>query len=86
MTKIYKKIHKFEDVIAYFATMEWKFYNKNTQDLWNHLSEADKKMFPFSMKELKWDEFHQTQTVGVRVYVLNDPLSTLPQAQKKWKR
>ncbi|KAJ3617955.1 hypothetical protein MTP99_005994 [Tenebrio molitor] len=86
MMKIYKKITKFESVISHFSTNEWKFHNTNTQDLWNSLTKADRKMFPFSMKELSWDEYYKTHTLGLRQYVVKDDISTLPQAMVKWRR
>lgn len=86
MFNIYKKITKFETVISYFACRDWKFHNDNTQGLWNSLPEADKTMFPFSMKELDWEDYHKTHVLGLRIYLVKDDLSTMPQAMIKWRR
>lgn len=86
MLKVYKKVNKFTNVISYFATQSWKFTNDNVQALWSEMSDVDKRVFPFSMKDVDWDYFYQTQMLGLRVFFVKDDLSTLPQARKKWRR
>ncbi|KAJ3651264.1 hypothetical protein Zmor_017314 [Zophobas morio] len=86
MLKIYKKIIKFESVISHFCSNEWKFYNDNTQALWKGCSSADQKMFPFSIKELDWNEYQKTHCLGLRTFVIKDDPSTIPQAKPKWRR
>lgn len=83
--KGYKKIAKFSDVISYFAMHEWKFCNKNTQNLYKKLSPIDKNLFCMSMKEFSWDEYAQTYVVGCRVYLLKDPLETIPKGKIKYR-
>lgn len=43
-------------------------------------------MFNFDMKQLNWDKFFYNYIRGLRVYLLKDDLSTLPQAMVRWKR
>lgn len=86
MVNVYKKINKFASVIAYFSTKTWKFSNDNVQALWDELPEVDKKVFPFTMRDVDWDDFFRTQILGLRVFFVKDDLSTLPQARKKWQR
>ncbi|XP_044735153.1 fatty acyl-CoA reductase wat-like [Chrysoperla carnea] len=86
LLKVYKKINKFADVIAYFALKEWKFKNNNVQQLWKSLTPDDKKLFTFDMKELDWTKFMETHCLGLRMYLVKDDLSTLPQARKRWQR
>lgn len=86
MLKVYKKVNKFTFVLSYFTTNSWKFTNDNVQGLWEEISEADKRVFPFSIKELDWDDFFQTQMLGLRTFIIKDDLSTIPQARKKWRR
>lgn len=86
MVKAYKKVNKFTYVISHFATNSWKFTNNNVQTLWNDMSDVDKRVFPFSMKNLDWDYYFQTQMLGLRTFFVKDELSTLPQARRKWRR
>ncbi|CAH0699599.1 unnamed protein product [Spodoptera exigua] len=86
LRKAYKKITKFSEVMAYFATREWKFDNTNTQQLFKELCDADKYMFDFDMSSLEWNEYFYNYIRGVRVYLLKDPVETVPQGLKKHNR
>jgi fatty acyl-CoA reductase len=84
--KIYKKIHKFSNVISYFGTHEWKITNKNVQALWEKLDEDDRKLFDFDIGGLDWEKYFYHYVRGVRIFVLKDELSTVPRALAKYKR
>ena len=87
MLKIYKKIHKFMDVLKYFATKEWKFSNDNFKALLNKMTPEDyKEHFACDIKNVNWDRYFQTYVKGIRIYLIKDPLDTLPQARVKWQR
>ncbi|XP_071441774.1 fatty acyl-CoA reductase wat-like [Hetaerina americana] len=86
LLKIYQKINKFSKVIAYFSTQSWKFNNANVVDLWNRLDPMDQQMFQFDMNKMDWDNYFQKHILGLRVYLVKDDLSTLPEARKRWKR
>ncbi|XP_013185416.2 fatty acyl-CoA reductase wat [Amyelois transitella] len=86
MLKVYKKVHKLSSVLSYFCTHELTFCNKNTQELWNSTSDDDKKIFPFSMREVNWEEFFEEYVVGLRRYLFKESDDMLPQAKMKWKR
>ncbi|XP_023025092.2 fatty acyl-CoA reductase wat [Leptinotarsa decemlineata] len=85
LVKGYEKIHKFSKVIEYFTLGNWKFENGNTQALWKKLKIQDKQLFDFSMKNLTWDSYFYVYTRGSRVYIVKDPLDTIPQG-RKWYR
>lgn len=82
----YKKIDKFSDVISYFSTREWNFTNHNTQSLWKRLDARDKQMFYFDMASFDWDVYFYSYARGCRVYLLKDPLETIPEGRTKLKR
>ncbi|KAL4711336.1 hypothetical protein ACJJTC_019177 [Scirpophaga incertulas] len=86
MLKVYKKIHKFSSVISYFCTKEITFCNQRTQVLWKKTSEVDRKIFPFSMREVDWADYFGHYMAGVRRYLCKESDDTLPQAKIKWKR
>lgn len=83
LIKAYTKIGKFSAVIAYFALREWKFSNNNTQNLFKELCDVDKRTFNFDMRTLKWEEYYKTYVKGLRMYLLTDPLETIPQGRRK---
>ncbi|XP_063836545.1 fatty acyl-CoA reductase wat-like [Ostrinia nubilalis] len=86
MLKVYKKIHKFSDVLSYFCTKDIEFCNRRTQELWQKTSEEDKQLFPFSMAELDWRDYFQDYYLGIRRYLFKENDDNLPQARIKWKR
>jgi len=73
-------------VISYFSTRDWKFTNKNVQDLWQKLDEDDKKLFDFNIDELDWDRYFYSYVRGIRLYLLKDDFSTIPQALARYTR
>ncbi|KAF2895081.1 hypothetical protein ILUMI_11093, partial [Ignelater luminosus] len=86
MVQGYKKLEKFFDVISYFSTQNWKFHNNNTQQLWRKLNKEDQNLFDFDLDALEWGSYFYTYARGGRVYVLKDPLDTLPQGKIKYRR
>ncbi|XP_066991212.2 fatty acyl-CoA reductase wat [Anabrus simplex] len=86
MLKVVKKVHRFSDVIAYFSLRDWDFTNKNLHALWDRLSDEDRSLYDFDMRTLNWDEFFYGYLRGVRVHLMKDDLSTVPQAKIRWRR
>ncbi|KOX80980.1 hypothetical protein WN51_00898 [Melipona quadrifasciata] len=86
MLKIYKKIHKFMDVLNYFSTKEWKFSNDNVKGLLNKMTKEDRENFAFDITEIDWDHYFRMYVRGIRMYLIKDPLDTLPKARAKWQR
>lgn len=79
----YKKINRFGEVISYFAIREWDFKNDNTQALWRKLKPTDREAFEFNIAALDWDAYNSTYIRGGRLYLLKDPLETVPQGMVK---
>lgn len=79
-------MNKFVDVLAFFTTREWEFWNDNVQNLWMEMSNADKKLFPFDITEINWDAYQKHHVLGIRRYVLKEDISTVPAALKKYKK
>ncbi|XP_050308705.1 fatty acyl-CoA reductase wat-like [Anthonomus grandis grandis] len=84
LVKGYQKINKFADVLAYFTLNQWKFKNDNVQSLWKKMKKHDKELFDFNIEALNWDMYFYTYTRGARVYLLKDPLDTIPQGTVKY--
>lgn len=85
MVDQYKKIEKFTDILVYFSTREWDFNNANVKNLLGQLSEADKALFPFDMKQLKWDDYLKTYHDGILKFLLKEGPEKLPAAKKRLK-
>ncbi|CAH0549612.1 unnamed protein product [Brassicogethes aeneus] len=86
MLKVYRKIHKFSAVISYFCTRNWTFHSQNIRNMLNDMTEKDRDIFFCDLKLLDWREYFTVYLKGIRIYLIQDPMETLPEALKKWKR
>ena len=66
-----------------FIFTEWKFHNKNTLILSKTMSPVDQKNFNIDIGELNWEDYFINLIQGVRVYLNNEPMKTLPAGRKK---
>ncbi|XP_043264058.1 fatty acyl-CoA reductase wat-like [Colletes gigas] len=83
LLNVYKKIHKFSNVIHYFSTREWHFRNENVVKLWEKLNSVDQQTFKFNVACVTWHDYLYYHMRGIRLYMLNDPFETLDEAFKK---
>lgn len=86
LLKVYKKIHKFVDVLNYFTTQEWTFTNDQLRAMMSKFSSYDRKNFNCDIRNLEWEVYFETYLRGIRVYLIKDPMDTLPQARVRWQR
>lgn len=85
--KIYKKIHKFSSVISHFCTNHWTFKSDNLRKIMDtRMSAQDKEIFYCDLRELNWELYFKTYIRGIRLYLLQDPISTITPARIKWRR
>ena len=70
---------------SYFATRDWTFDEDNVISLWKGMSDEDKKIFKFNVKITDWYAYFRNCALGKRLYLLNDPIDTVPKGQKKLK-
>lgn len=82
--KSYQKIKKFLDVLSYFARRNWAFSVNNVRKLLRKMSDEDMKIFNFDIQSLSIDEIVHNGILGGRVYLVKDPLDTLPKARRKY--
>jgi len=74
------------DVLNYFATQEWKFTNDRLHALIGKLTFKDREKFYCDIRDVDWNVYFETYIRGIRVYLIKDPIDTLPQARVKWQR
>ncbi|XP_043486959.1 fatty acyl-CoA reductase wat-like [Polistes fuscatus] len=86
LLRIYGTINKMLDALSYFSLMEWKFTNDRLIEMTRKLSTEDQELFYCDMKDVVWDTYFKTFLLGIRLYVLKDPIVTLPEACKKGRR
>ncbi|XP_063221090.1 fatty acyl-CoA reductase wat-like isoform X2 [Bacillus rossius redtenbacheri] len=81
VTRLYRKIQKYSVFTGYFATKTWKFMNGNTIELYAKLEERDKEIFYFNTSVIDWMQFRHDCTLGVRKYLLHEPLDNLQETK-----
>lgn len=86
MLGVYKKIHKYSHVISYFSVRNWEFTNDNTNKLWSKLSPRDRELFPMNIKDLCWMRYFRKYLLGIRQYLMKDPITSVQKAKKKQSR
>ncbi|KAL1116456.1 hypothetical protein AAG570_004929, partial [Ranatra chinensis] len=84
MVNIYRKVDRYSEVMTYFSIRNWDFRNENMIRLWSRLNPDDKTRFNFDFKTLDWSKFFYNYIRGLRIYLLKDDMSTLPQARATW--
>ncbi|XP_044735250.1 fatty acyl-CoA reductase wat-like [Chrysoperla carnea] len=84
MMKVYQKVEKFSMVLRYFTIKQFEFTNDNTKDLFKKLSKKDQDLFNFDiMSKYDWRAYWKGYIIGMRVYLVGDPMSTIPEGRKK---
>jgi len=86
MLKLYAKREKMTKLLKPFTTVEWKFDNSNTRELWTLLSEDDRKTFWFSFEQFDWKSYVKGLVFGIRKHILKEDLNNLTKALSKNKK
>lgn len=84
--KLYRKIHSFSFVISYFSSQQWQFRDDSVVKLWERLNPADRQIFNFDIQNIDWEEYIKHMIPGIRVYLINDPVDTIPTGKIKYRR
>lgn len=83
---IYKKLHKFCKVIAYFSLRSWAFKSENLHKLISKMSLKDQEIFFCDLRKLDWEDYFVDYFKGIRFYLIKDPEETLVAARIKFQR
>ncbi|XP_051165961.1 putative fatty acyl-CoA reductase CG5065 [Leptopilina boulardi] len=81
--KMNKKLNTMKELLLFGTLNEWKGKNERTKNLWKRISPDDQKLFPFSMVDVDWHDYVKKYMIGIRIYLLNDPLTTVSAAEKR---
>lgn len=74
------------DLLTYFCIVQCNFTNKRWNELMRKLTSEDRKLFFCDMKDIVWSNYFPIYILGVRKYILQDPIETLSQSRIKWRR
>ncbi|XP_069691435.1 fatty acyl-CoA reductase wat-like isoform X2 [Periplaneta americana] len=86
MMKMYMKFHRLLRITSYISLNKWEFPNKNMRDICQVISDAERKIFPFDMKDIDWDLYFFNVLKGYRLYLLKEDSVILPEVFQKRKR
>ena len=84
--RLYRKAFRALSVFDYFFTRYWVFASSNNLELWSKLSDRDRKIFYYNVKDLDWRAYFETYIVGTRQYIFKESITTVPEANKKGAR
>ncbi|KYN02613.1 PREDICTED: putative fatty acyl-CoA reductase CG5065 [Cyphomyrmex costatus] len=85
MVRIQKRISDGLEVLQYFTTREWVFYNDKLIKIYNDLSSVDKEVFRTVIYDIDINEYLKNIILGARQYCMKEDLSTLPKARRHQK-
>ncbi|CAG2056910.1 unnamed protein product [Timema podura] len=83
MVNIQTKLSKASTFLKYFSTRQWHFNDDNTRELSSILSEDDKRIFLFDVREIHWPTYIESYILGVRQFIFKEHPSSLPLARKQ---
>ncbi|XP_014479565.1 PREDICTED: fatty acyl-CoA reductase 1-like [Dinoponera quadriceps] len=86
LLKVYKKIHIFSEVIAFFSTRQWEFQNNAVIKLWDRLNPVDREIFNFNMRDVDWEEHLKNIIYGIRIYIFKETREISEEAIVKYRR
>lgn len=72
-------------MIFFFTHKKFDFEYNNVPKLFEKMDERDKKLFNFDMEKINWQQYVHDNVTGIRVILMKDPLSTIPQAKQRQK-
>lgn len=72
--------------LDFFMTHQWRFVSKNPFRLLDMLSERDRKLFYFDVRNIDWNAYMEGYVLGARRFLLKDDMSTVPAARKNLNR
>lgn len=87
MIRVQTKIYQGQKVLFYFARRQWKFQTDGILGVRRQMNEADREIFPVTMRNLLDRQEYVDNVIYVsrKVLMKDDPRS-IPECRKKLKR
>nr|CAD7463332.1 unnamed protein product [Timema tahoe] len=82
MIRIQRRISKGFEVFEYYANNQWDFKNDHVHVLRKLMNPREKKAFKIDGEGLNIDSYFEDCISAARIYILNEPLDTLPAARR----
>lgn len=75
-----------KSLMPYCLEKHITFRSDNIDRLWGQLEPADQRLFHYNLRLMSWSCFWVTGLKGLRVYLLQDPMDTVPEGIKHQRR
>jgi len=85
MVRVQKRIKIGMEVLQYFTMRDWDFKNTNGKELTNLLDPEDREIFYMANASYDIEDYFKWAVLGSRIYIMKEPLSTLPRARRHMK-
>lgn len=82
-SKNMKRLHQFQEAYEHFTTNSFFLHVENTHKLLRKMSFMDRELFNFDVTCVNWDNYFLQYVKGLRVYIVKDPMETLPEGRKR---
>ena len=71
--------------MSFFIVNDWRFDTRNYEEVVLSQNECDAQLFPMDLRKMDTDRTCESFVLGARRYLMNEPDSTIKQAQLKYK-
>ncbi|XP_062132540.1 putative fatty acyl-CoA reductase CG5065 isoform X1 [Drosophila sulfurigaster albostrigata] len=81
MVRVQTKISVGLEVLQFFTTRNWDFKSSHFQQIYQEISEEDRKIFKINTNDVDDYEYMKMSILGGRQYVMKEPLTSLPKSR-----
>lgn len=85
MCRVQRRINKGFEVFEYYANNQWDFKNEYVVEVRRIMNEKERMIYKCDGNDLDIDAYFEDCIRAARLYVLNEPMETLPAARRHLK-
>lgn len=82
MCRVHRRIQKGFEVFEYYANNQWDFENSNIAEIRAMQNEKEKILYQLHGDDMDLDSYFENCIRAARIFILNEPLDTLPAARR----
>lgn len=78
---MYEKAKRATACLDFFTTHHWQFISHNPIRLLDSMTDQDRQIFYFDVRNISWKDYFVTYVLGARRFILKDDLSSMSLAK-----
>eukprot|EP00051_Salpingoeca_urceolata_P014934 m.190660 g.190660 ORF g.190660 m.190660 type:complete len:534 (+) comp18238_c0_seq3:853-2454(+) len=86
LMRTYAKLAMVADSYVFFTTSQWKWDSNNVGSLAAMMNPADRRACWVDLSNLHWNSYIESQTIGVKKYLMREDMSRLSVARSKQRK